>query len=289
MNPSNPINPSSIERKRRPQDSRLLVRRGALWLGSWLLLSAPWAGAAPAEQPFTPAADLAGSWSFTSDPALPDVLLIGDSISIGYTRPVRTMLSGRANVFRIMSGDGRQPGNGGDTRMGLEGIESWLTGHRWRVIHFNWGMWDFCYRNPASTEHGNRDKLHGTLPVSPEEYARNLEQLVVRLKATGAELIWGNTTVVPDGEPGRFAGDEIKYNKIAASIMARHGVRTDDLYSLSAAMPKEKFRAPADVHFTKEGYDDLARRVSAVILSALTSANPAKRSDAPAGATDRRR
>ncbi len=34
------------------------------------------------------------------DPKLPNVLLIGDSISIGYTKPVRKKLSGVANVFR---------------------------------------------------------------------------------------------------------------------------------------------------------------------------------------------
>lgn len=30
-------------------------------------------------------------------PGLPRVLLVGDSISIGYTLPVRTLLAGRAN------------------------------------------------------------------------------------------------------------------------------------------------------------------------------------------------
>ena len=43
------------------------------------------------------------------DPALPRVLLIGDSISIGYTVPVRKALAAQANVHRI-------PENGADTR-----------------------------------------------------------------------------------------------------------------------------------------------------------------------------
>ena len=34
------------------------------------------------------------------NPALPRVLLIGDSISIGYTLPVRELLDGRANLHR---------------------------------------------------------------------------------------------------------------------------------------------------------------------------------------------
>lgn len=33
------------------------------------------------------------------NPSLPNVLLIGDSISIGYTVPVRKLLEGKANVF----------------------------------------------------------------------------------------------------------------------------------------------------------------------------------------------
>ncbi|HEX3871489.1 MAG TPA: hypothetical protein VHV77_13690, partial [Pirellulales bacterium] len=49
-------------------------------------------------------------------PGLPRVLLIGDSISIGYTPEVRELLKGKANVHRI-------PQNGGATDVGLENME----------------------------------------------------------------------------------------------------------------------------------------------------------------------
>lgn len=62
------------------------------------------AGLAADSAPFTPPADTQGSWSFTPDPALPNVLIVGDSISIGYTRAVRAALAGKANVFRPMRG-----------------------------------------------------------------------------------------------------------------------------------------------------------------------------------------
>jgi acyl-CoA thioesterase-1 len=68
-------------------------------------------------------------------PGLPRVLLIGDSISIGYTVTVRKALAGQANVHRI-------PENGADTANGLKKIESWLVGSPWDVIHFNWGLHD---------------------------------------------------------------------------------------------------------------------------------------------------
>ena len=48
----------------------------------------------------------------TDDPKLPRVLLIGDSISIGYTLPTREFLKGKANLHRI-------PANGGPTTRGL--------------------------------------------------------------------------------------------------------------------------------------------------------------------------
>src|SRR6185503_19430837 len=69
------------------------------------------------------------------DPKLPRILLIGDSISIGYTVPVRNLLKGRANVHRI-------PDNGGPTTNGLAQLPQWLGKGKWDVIHFNWGLHD---------------------------------------------------------------------------------------------------------------------------------------------------
>jgi hypothetical protein len=238
-------------------------------LVAWFLLNSPLLPAAQQGMPFTPKADLVGSWAFTHNPALPDVLIIGDSISIAYTRQVRELFQGRANVHRPMSADGFKPANCGDTRMGLAGLDAWLAGRQWRVIHFNWGLWDLCYRNPSSETYGNRDKINGNLSVPLDEYGRNLEQLVVRLKKTGAILVWASTTVVPEAEPGRFAGDEIKYNHVAAMIMVRHNVLVDDLHALTAALPHEDFRAPADVHYTDKGSAKLARQVATQIDRAL--------------------
>ena len=233
------------------------------------LLIAPLLPANQQGVPFTPKEDLAGGWQFTRNPALPNVLLIGDSISIAYTRQVRAFFRGKANVYRPMTADGIKPANCGDTRMGLAGLEEWLTGHDWQVIHFNWGLWDLCYRNPASQTHGNRDKINGKLSVPLDEYGRNLEHLVVRLKKTGAILTWASTTAVPEGEPGRFAGDEVKYNHVAAAVMARHHVLVNDLHALSEAMPPENFRGPTDVHFTVNGSEKLARQVASQIDRAL--------------------
>ncbi len=219
-------------------------------------------------KPFTPASDLAGSWAMTPDPQLPNVLILGDSISIGYTRDVRALMNGKANVYRPMSGK-NSPANCGDTGIGLANIDGWLGDKKWDVIHFNWGLWDLCYRNPSSKEQGNRDKKNGKVSFTPEQYRANLEKLVLRLKATGAQLVWASTTVVPEGEAGRFVGDDAKYNAIAAEIMKRHDIPTDDLYTLSKSLDPELFVKPGDVHFTVKGYQQLAAQVAASLSQAL--------------------
>ncbi len=215
--------------------------------------------------PFTPKADVRGDWAMSVDTNLPNVLLLGDSISIGYTRPVRKLLQRRANVFRPMKPGGTQPDNCGDTRIGLKNIDAWLGTNHWDVIHFNWGLWDLCYRNPASKTQGNRDKVKGKLSVPPEEYEHNLEKLVARLKATGATLLWASTTVVPEGEAGRFVGDEVNYNAIAARVMERHGIATDPLYEVTCGFQGGHSSGPGNVHYTPLGYDELARQVVAKI------------------------
>lgn len=192
----------------------------------------------------------------------PKVLILGDSISIGYTKPVTEKLRGKAEVHRPNA-------NCGSTAAGLEKLDAWLAGGPWSVIHFNWGLHDLCYRNPEAKVQGNRDKVHGTVSVPLEQYEKNLETLVERLKKTGAKLIFATTTLVPEGEAGRFAGDDLKYNAAALSIMKKHGVPVDDLHALSKTFSPGLFQAPGNVHFKAEGYQKLADQVAAHIAREL--------------------
>ncbi|MBB3207842.1 hypothetical protein FHS27_003669 [Rhodopirellula rubra] len=198
------------------------------------------------------------------DPSLPNVLIIGDSISIGYTVDVRKKLSGKADVFRI-------PTNGKYAAHGLEKLEQWLGQRQWDVIHFNWGLWDVCYRHPMSKAQGHRDKVNGTLTASPEEYRQTLEKIVERLIETKAKLIWCATTPVPEFEVGRNVGDEIKYNRIAESIMKKNHIAINDLHAHALQRLPEIQIKKGDVHFTKPGYAFLAEQVAREIASALDS------------------
>lgn len=220
-------------------------------------------------QAYTPPQELEGIWSFVPDPSLPNVLLIGDSISIGYTLGVRRLLRSSANVFRPMQPGGKTPANCGNTSEGLAHLSSWLGNRKWSVIHFNWGLHDLCYRSPQSKVYGNRDKLHGDQDVPLPKYRENLEALTNQLRMTSARLIWASTTVIPQGEAGRIVGDEVRYNAAAARIMRAHEIPIDDLYRLTQTFPATKFARPADVHFTPQAFLEIAEQVAARIRQTL--------------------
>lgn len=186
------------------------------------------------------------------DPRLPRVLILGDSISIGYTGPVREALAGKANLHRAME-------NCGPTTRGLEKIDAWLADGKWDVIHFNWGLHDLKFI-------GDKHQV----PI--DQYEANLETLVARLEKTGAKLIWCSTTPVPEGKlnPPRKPADVVLYNQAAARVMAKHKVAIDDLYNFALPQLKQ-VQIPQNVHFTKEGSAVLGKEVARQIESALAS------------------
>jgi hypothetical protein len=192
-------------------------------------------------------------------PGLPDVLLIGDSISIGYTRPVRSLLENEANIHRPNT-------NCGDTRLGVEKIDEWLGLTSWKVIHFNFGLHDLCYRHPESKEHGRRDKVRGSISVPLEKYGTNLDVIVSKLRNTGARLVFATTTVVPEGEPGRHPEDPVKYNEVATGLMQKYGIPINNLHELTKSFSPARFVGPGDVHFTAEGYRVIGEQVANCLL-----------------------
>jgi lysophospholipase L1-like esterase len=183
------------------------------------------------------------AWDFVpDDPKLPRVLLIGDSVSRGYTQATRKVLAGKANVHRA-------PANCGPTASGIKNLDVWLGNGKWDVIHFNFGIHD---RNT---------------PLA--DYTQRLEQLIERMKKTGARLIWASTTPIPDSPDGKqTAASIVERNKAAAGVMKKHGVLTDDLFA--AVTPRlAELQPPNDVHFNAKGYDFLGETVAASIQQAL--------------------
>lgn len=183
------------------------------------------------------------AWDFVKDdPRLPRVLIIGDSVSRGYTHVVRLQLAGKANVHRA-------PANCGPTSTGLKKIDGWLGDGKWDVIHFNFGIHD---RNTPLTD-----------------YAARLEQLVERMKAVSVAIVWASTTPIPDVPAKKFrAASIVERNSVAAEVMNRHGVATDDLFE--AVTPHlSQLQNPDDVHFNGKGYTFLGIEVAKSIETAL--------------------
>ncbi|HAA50181.1 MAG TPA: hypothetical protein DCE43_10710 [Planctomycetaceae bacterium] len=197
----------------------------------------------------------------TDDPTLPRVLLIGDSISIGYTLPLRAALKGQANVHRPAT-------NCGPTTRGIQELDKWLESGDWDVIHFNWGLHDLKYLGADGKSLADPKSPGSRQQVPIEKYEKNLRQLVARLKKTGATLIWRNTTPVPPGAKGRVVGDSVKYNAVAARVMKDNGISTDDMYTFAKARLKE-IQRPANVHFFGDGSKALAGHAAAIIRKSV--------------------
>ncbi len=194
-------------------------------------------------------------------PGLPRVLILGDSISIGYTPFVREKLQGVANVYR-------PDDNCSSTTYGLAKLDEWLADGHWDLIHFNFGLHDLKHVNekgePVAVDAGRRQ-------VAAELYEQQLEAIVQRLQQTGAKLVWCSTTPIPAGASARMEGSEVEYNRIAQNVIRRvlgEDRVTNDLHSAALAKLTD-IQQPANVHFTEDGSRYLAERVATVIQQQL--------------------
>jgi len=183
--------------------------------------------------------------------ALPRVLIIGDSISVGYTPTVQKELAATVEVVRIGE-------NGGPTSNGVAKLDSWLGEVKWDVIHFNFGLHDL------------KRMENGEPQVALPDYEKNLRTITARLKRTGAKLVWASTTPVPEGkvDPPRVPADVARYNEAALRVMRENGVAVNDLYA--EALPNlAQWQRPVNVHYTDAGSAALAGKVVAAIRDAL--------------------
>lgn len=174
------------------------------------------------------------------------LLVIGDSISIGYTPYLEKALVPAVVVVH-------NPGNGGSTVRGVENLDQWLDNKDWDLILFNFGLHDLVYKD----QDNKYDVTNGKQAVSQEEYRKNLGIIVSRLKKTNAKLFFVTTTVVPENSPGRKVEDPARYNDVAKELMKTAGIPVIDLYKASQAIHPAQSK-PGNVHYTPEGYEQLA-------------------------------
>lgn len=199
------------------------------------------------------------SLSFANNQALKSVLLLGDSISIGYTPFVQEMLKYMAIVERPMQNNGKAENCEGTTKA-LENLERWLGDKKWDVIHFNFGLHDLKHVDPLTGKNSNN--ANDPLQADLKQYKKNLTQIVETLKGTGAKLIFATTTPYPDtvNKPLRDPGMAEKYNRVAIKIINRNNITINDLYTFSEPRLDE-IQLPNNVHFNESGYRALAGKV----------------------------
>jgi acyl-CoA thioesterase-1 len=241
------------------------------WILSVLCASAVSLSAAPEAGSIVETQKL--DWNFTPDPALPNVLILGDSVSIGYTLQVRELLKGKANVYRPTAPSGKKAENCSGSITGRAKLDRWLAGKKWSVIHFNWGLHDLKHVNEAG-KHSISNDPNGPTLTTVDVYSQNLKAITATLKTTGARLVFATTTPVVPGtlDPLREPDAPARYNAAALEIMKENHVRVDDLYALCEPHLNE-WQLPKNVHFNEVGSAAIAKQVASVIEEELAAQN----------------
>lgn len=183
------------------------------------------------------------------------VLLLGDSIRMGYCHIVKDDLRERAEVYYPTE-------NCRYTQHTYVELANWMDSqpadHAIDVIHWNNGHWDISHWD------GSPEPLN-SIPL----YCEMLERIYRRLIAycPKAKIVFALTTPMnPAGTIGKNprSNQEIQcYNQAAAELMQRLGVPVNDLYQHMKDC-SESFYID-HVHYTEDGYRRLAERVGAVI------------------------
>ena len=189
---------------------------------------------------------------------LPVVVLVGDSIRLGYADVVAERLRGRA---RVVSADE----NGGSSRKVLHHLDDWVIRHRPAVVHFGAGLHDIM-----------TDPRTGSKLVEPAEYRANLQGIVRRLDAeTSARLIFATTTPIIEARRGQplflmTEADVQAYNAMANGVVGGWSiVAVDDLHARAIGFGLERALTADGVHFNRVGSVMLGERVAAAVESAL--------------------
>ena len=179
------------------------------------------------------------------DPSLPNVLLLGDSITRGYYPEVAKLLAGRANCYLFATS-----ASAGDPRL-ISQVDDYFSMMqvRFSVVHFNNGMHGWGYTDAS--------------------YADGLPGLVETLRAKwdGAKLVWATTTPVHASDASGATNARIDTrNAGALATMLRFHVPVDDQHAL---MEAHDDLHNGVVHYTKAGSAVQAAQVTRTIEGLL--------------------
>ncbi len=190
----------------------------------------------------------------------PVVVLVGDSIRLGYAPIVAERLKDVATVVST-------PENGGDSANVLKHLDEWVISKRPAVVHFNAGLHDL-----------KTNRKTGAKQVKLDDYRKNLDEIVRRLdQETTARLVFATTTPIVDerhqarkGDFDRSEADVVTYNQAAQKILAKTSiVAIDDLHALILELGPERAVRADGTHFTPAANVVLGERVARAVRQAL--------------------
>ncbi|MDE3740950.1 SGNH/GDSL hydrolase family protein [Maribacter polysaccharolyticus] len=200
----------------------------------------------------------------------PNVLLYGDSISIGYTPAVRKSLEEKATVFRLYK-------NGGSSQQFIPNMDKMNAtmfqpylrkgwNFKWDLIHFNVGLHDLKYLS------GKHLDKNGEQVSSIGVYKENLDKICKYLKSNypEAKLVFATTTPVPENAKGRYSGDSIKFNTAAREVLEQYPeIEINDLYAFTLPQRKAWAQEPGNVHYNELGSTEQGKEVARIIAENL--------------------
>ena len=167
-----------------------------------------------------------------------NILLIGDSISLGYQYRAQLYAGDRHTIVHPMV-------NALTSTFCKNNIENWLlmTNTLWDAVHFNVGLHDIV-RLPD---------ISAPPKTAVETYQENLRDIVeiIRNDSPCAVIVFALSTPVLS-QTNRIPEDVAVYNSAATNVLADQNVYINDLYSLMLPH-QEEYHLPDGTHFTSDG------------------------------------
>lgn len=184
-----------------------------------------------------------------------EIILIGDSIRMGYKPYVEEELAGKANVWAPEK-------NGGTSENVLNHLHEWVLSHQATVIHLNAGLHDL---KKGFEEVENN--------ISIVQYGENVRGILKGIReGSSARLIWALTTPVNENwhheRKGfdRHEADVTAYNDAARQAAEECGVEIHDLYQVVMDAGRDEILTPDGVHFTPAGSALLGKKVAEFVM-----------------------
>jgi lysophospholipase L1-like esterase len=175
---------------------------------------------------------------------LPRVALVGDSITEGYYKAVKELLSDVAHVDYLAT----SYSIASDTYKAF--VQGFLADSDYKVVHFNYGL-----------------HAYG---VSDDVYGARCKALLADIKAT--TVVATSTNVLDaqnlDRENPHWKDKVLSRNRVITAIAEELALPINDLYTVSVTLDKT-MRRPDGVHFLEDGYRALAAQVAAAVRQYL--------------------